>query len=691
MTKSGRVANVFLLLSFLVPLYLFGNSHGFKYIRNYSRQEYKQHPQNWAVIQDKRGVIFIGNQGGLLEFDGISWRHYTVPGWSVRSIAIGADNNVYIGGRNEIGYFTPDAGGKLSYRSLTEILDAPLRNFGVVRRTLAAKEGIWFWSTKYLLLWNYRVFKVWKAKHKFDSASLCDGTLFIRENRVGLMQIKDGTLTLVPGGSTMAHAQIYMLAPHGKGKYLLATRSSGCYLYDGSAISSFVTEADEFFKKQRLYHGIRLASGDYALATMTGGLVIMSPDGKVKRLIDKEYGLQSNIVQYVYEDFQGNLWLGLGYGISKIEYNSPFSVFDKRSNAPNVVLSVVRNRQHLYVGTTGGLHLFTRSTNRFQSVPGMKAICWDLLKTGNFVLAAANDGVFRVDSHGAVQKMLDRRAYVLVGSGKKPGRIWAGLSSGLAALDVNKVSGQDTKPFTVNIENQAIRTVIEDDYGDLWLGPLTGGIIKISFPGKNDTPVLKYYNESHGLPEREIRVFKASGHIVFASEKGIYRFDTSNERFVPDNTLGNTFAGGEKGRLIFHIAEDIKKNIFFHSLGWNYRAVPNQYGTFQVDRVPFLRLPRVQANAIIADGPDIWFAGNDALICFDAAFQKDYRPEFHTLIRRVIVKGGHVIFDGNSGGREIEPVLTAAERNLRFEFSAPFFEGEESTQYRWLLEGYDEK
>ena len=47
---------------------------GFLPIYNYSAKSYKAAPQNWAIQQDKRGVLYIGNNEGVLEYDGVSWR-----------------------------------------------------------------------------------------------------------------------------------------------------------------------------------------------------------------------------------------------------------------------------------------------------------------------------------------------------------------------------------------------------------------------------------------------------------------------------------------------------------------------------------------------------------------------------------------------------------------------------------------
>ena len=40
---------------------------GQPFIRNYSPKEFGAAPSNWAIVQDKRGVIYFGNAEGLLE------------------------------------------------------------------------------------------------------------------------------------------------------------------------------------------------------------------------------------------------------------------------------------------------------------------------------------------------------------------------------------------------------------------------------------------------------------------------------------------------------------------------------------------------------------------------------------------------------------------------------------------------
>ena len=53
------------LMGFGYPQYRAGSP----YIRNYSAKEYNASAQNWAVVQDKRGVLYFGNTDGVLVFD----------------------------------------------------------------------------------------------------------------------------------------------------------------------------------------------------------------------------------------------------------------------------------------------------------------------------------------------------------------------------------------------------------------------------------------------------------------------------------------------------------------------------------------------------------------------------------------------------------------------------------------------
>jgi hypothetical protein len=55
---------------------------GQPFIKYYSPKEYKSDNSNWSIVQDKRGVMYFGNEKCILEFDGNSWRRIEVPNFA---------------------------------------------------------------------------------------------------------------------------------------------------------------------------------------------------------------------------------------------------------------------------------------------------------------------------------------------------------------------------------------------------------------------------------------------------------------------------------------------------------------------------------------------------------------------------------------------------------------------------------
>jgi len=685
-------------LPFLASQHLYCQNAGLKYFRNHSPKDYKTQPQNWSVLQDKRGIIYVGNQGGLMEFDGVSWREILVPNWSVRSMVIDETGTVYVGGINEIGFLSPDSKGTVQYISLLQHLNENTKNFSYVWKTHSTGDGIYFRTSKFLFRWDSREMKVWETEQgrAFNASFTCEGKLFIHQREVGLMHMVNDSLELVPGGETFATVKVYMIALYDTKKLLVGTRSNGFYIYDGKTTIPFPTEVDDYLKGNQLYHGIRLSNGDFALATLRGGLVTMDSNERLKQVFNKDYGLVDDSVKYVYEDFQGNLWLCLGNGLSKIEYASPITTYNNRANLPGLVLSVIRHGSdnNLYAGTTNGLYsLDSQSKGKFHPVPGMSGNCFFLLSIGDSLLAATNHGVFQVKNN-VKQRVIENPSFVLHRSQMDTNRIWVGTTFGLISLYWENKNGQWTEERKFENITQEIRTIVEDKKGNLWLGTSRKGVLKVDFPidGTISSPVVTVYDKSHGLAPEEVNVFFAAGHVMFATAKGIFRFDEKNKVFIPDPTLGDEFADGSKG--VFRIKEAKGKNIWIHSENRNIQAIPQPDGTFVLNKKPFLRIPNIQVNAIYPDpdGDIIWFASNNGIIGYDTAIKKEYDYDFSTLIRKVVING-KLAFGGyrtNIDFKSLFPIIDYKDRNLRFEFAAPFFEDEAATEYQYLLQGYDE-
>ena len=121
-----------LFIVFFFPVNVFcQNTIGLPDVVNYSKQSYSAGLQNWDIRQDNNGIIYIANNEGLLSFDGRNWKLFPLPNKTiVRSVEISADNRIYVGGQDELGYFIPGKNGSLQYHSMISAITEKDRNFG---------------------------------------------------------------------------------------------------------------------------------------------------------------------------------------------------------------------------------------------------------------------------------------------------------------------------------------------------------------------------------------------------------------------------------------------------------------------------------------------------------------------------------------------------------------------------------
>ncbi len=511
---------------------------GRPFIRNYSPKEYGAHPQNWAIVQDRRGVMYFGNGLGVLEYDAVSWRLIAMPNKSVvRSLDVdesGAQaphGRIYVGAQGDFGYLAADALGRLQFVSLLERLPSDDREFTDVWRTFATKSGIYFQTPTRLFCYtppsippqggteggviSQGGIKVWKPSTRFNRASLVHDQIYIPQAKIGLMQLAGDSLRLLPGTEKFAE-EIYAVllpfpevsgqisaetGPSAHEKILIATATNGLFLYDGVAAKPFVTEAGDFLRASEIYRGTLLRDGSFALATRQGGAAVVDREGRV-RIIDKDSGLRVNKIYFVYPDRQGALWLGLENGISRVETPSPFSLFGESSGLKSSVYGIIKHQSILYVSTnTGVFYLQVPSAATpgkrpvFLPVRGIAEQSWSLLSMDDNLLVATGDGVLRIkDGRAEFVKESVSESFVSLAlhrSRQNENRVYVGLTDGLASLRHQANPAQWIDEGRIPGVYEQIWSIVEDEQGALWLGTDAQGVIRveISVASKTSTPM----------------------------------------------------------------------------------------------------------------------------------------------------------------------------------------------------------
>ncbi|KAA3662456.1 MAG: hypothetical protein DWQ10_02345, partial [Calditrichaeota bacterium] len=242
---------------------------GLPYIQNFTPQEYGAHSQNWAIAQDQRGLIYVGNTNGLLEYDGVTWRLIKPSGKAriVLSLAIDNNNRIYVGSYNEFGYLAPDSIGQMHYISLMDRLPQTYHQCKHVWYAHVVDQSVYFMTPKYIFRYTNGIFKVWEASTTYRKTFLYDQKLFVKQENLGLMQLQDDSLQAVSGTNILKNNYVFAILPHDEENTLIGTLEKGLYQYNGTNLMPFSASSRRLIIDSKCAGGLMLADSSIALSS----------------------------------------------------------------------------------------------------------------------------------------------------------------------------------------------------------------------------------------------------------------------------------------------------------------------------------------------------------------------------------------------------------------------------------------
>ncbi|WP_456424817.1 sensor histidine kinase [Rhodocaloribacter sp.] len=684
---------------------------------HFSPEVYGAYHQNWAVTQDRRGVVYVANRDGVLEYDGVEWRLIRTA-TTVRSLAADARGGIYGGLQGDFGYLKPDSLGVLRFVSLLPEVDPSARDFKDVWGTHVAPDGIYFQTGPYVFLWDGKRMKHWSSTSRFGfgTSFVVHGRFFVREAGVGLKENVGGDLRLVKGGDRFAKTRIYVMVPYDKNKILIVTREEGAFLYDGISFFSFPTEIDSYLRQFQLYHGAALPGHMFALATLGGGVVIIDAQGRLVEILDQPDELPDGVVNYVYPDAEGGLWLALhNSGIMRIAAPSKVTRFDSRLGLEGAIYDIVRHRDTLYVTTQGSAGLYRlnpifplsergHQRSSFGPVTGVPR-SWTMASADSVLFVATDEGVYRVSGREghSIETKARASTYVLLKSEAHPALIYVGRRDGLELLRYTE-AGWRLKP--VEGVEEDIRSMVEEEDGTLWIGTKHEGVLRLRFDeGLDAPPRQERFGALDGLVEKGLTVIKVGGRPLFFSDRDKrllrYREDVWKEepRFFPDPELMALVAVAQDTLKV--LKEDDAGNVW---MAYNDRvevAVRQPEGGYARRKIPSLRFPRMNIETIYAEASTTWLSSGNTLLRYNAALDRSEPMPPRVMVRRMVLTGrDSLIFGGAfvSTGEGVSmhqdaasvPVLAPDEKDVEFDVAAPSFTHPEEVLYQYFLEGRDE-
>jgi diguanylate cyclase (GGDEF)-like protein len=681
-----------------------------------------------SIVQDGRGFLWFGTQGGLVRYDGGAFKLFchepsdasSLPHDAVQTLFLDGES-LWVGTYGGLARLDLRTERFVSYRS--DPLKSDSLSCNVVTSICRDKNGsLWIGTISGLNLLDEKTLSM----RRFMPSTVVRA---IRSDRSGRLWI--GT-----SGSGLARYN------YGSGTF--AWYRKGARGTGGSLPSDHVMAIDQD------------SSGRLWIGSWDGGLSLFDPDtgnfenhptsdGRVYALCADEEG-----IVYV------GTWGGglLEYDIASRGFSSYRATGEPGSLASDVVYALCRDAAgELWIGTNGGgLSKLDRSRRGYSAIsskagglPAGKVYAILVDRKGRLWASVYNKGIvcrdpsspswrsYRHES-GISSSLPDDTVDFLREDSQ--GEIWAGTNDGLAHYDRASDSFSTVRPKAAGEESPAgslIYDMSEDPSGGLWLAANRQG--------------LYYWNRGSGGGPSFIRYMHDGAHADSLSDDLVTCLarDGSGKLWVGTNRGLNRFEDpAGRGRFTRYLSSDSINTIYFDSrkLLWigasggglmRYESatdsfvrytkrdglpsnsvvriledasgnlwVATQAGLAVYDRaLGRLRLismysnfenPELFAGAFTAPDGTLFFGATDRIYHFDPAryLYNDHVPPI--VLTSVSIEGGRSLGPGaladlERGKRRLD--LSWKENALRLEFAALDYRDPARNLYSYKLEGFD--
>jgi len=675
-------------------------------IINYSKKVYESGNQNRAVDQDKRGLLYFANDDGLLVFDGNYWKTYPLPNGSiVRSLKV-ADDRIYIGGQQEIGYFFFDRKGGLSYQSLKQLIPPGETEFSDVWHVVQVGRDIFFRSNKRIFRYHDGRITAFKSIN-WGFLGVSRGVLVGQQYEKGLVQFKDGQWQPLGNKLDFSNDKVSVrsVSDFGAHDILLTTLKNGLYIIHDNTINKFENPSTAMLASEIIHAAQAIDTSLTVIATRLGGYYVINTRAGIVQHLTKQEGLQSNTVNTAFVDKEKNIWLGLNNGIDLVVYNSPVNHItpNHENKSPGYSAAICDNQ--LYIGTGVGLYNVPLGPGNDMSgmqkslslVKNGNGIIWGLSVVNNQLLVGRNDGAYVVSNNSCIP--LDTSTgfwFFQPMDAREPcPRVIAGTYNGVNLYHF--AAGAFVNPKIHTFFESAKYTVVSG--GDIWVAHPYQGLYKLSV---NDTGGLvnQPYRDVHNLlSSGHNHLFKIRGQIVLATRKGIFSYDSAIGDFKESAFFKKLFGAAPPS----YLREDTQGNIWF--------VEGKKPGVVDLSspEAPVLIYFSELNNSILGNDEEFIYPvnKNNVLIAGEIGFYHiDYEKYKRTdhridvLLRTVTAshKRDSTLFGGYLAGQssgeagdlvKFQHDIRYKWNSLHFEFSSPCFGG--IVEYSCRLTGYEKE
>jgi signal transduction histidine kinase len=673
-------------------------------------------PQIWCWAQDNRGMVYVGDISGVIEFNGREWRRIETANNSiVRYMAVDSLGCVYVGCSDDFGMLQPNSRGEMEYKTIAQPIIEQNIKFLDIWKVFATSHGIYFCSNKYVFRYHKQKLTTIPVDFYVQDAYLVNDQLYL-PTKGGMCLLSDTLLTPVT-------ENIFFLMTQKKGNETIAVNGSTEELVtfdlQTKVFSEFKTPISNYLKQSHVLSIRKIGDDRFVLCTRNNDLIVVSGTGELVQIINHGNGLISGIVNSIFVDGDKNLWACMSKGIAKIDINYPATKFGEAQNVKsNVQTSCLFNGKR-YIATLDGIFYLSDFNHEepdrgsyFIKIDNIDGECWNFKELNNRLYAVCSRGIWLINGEKAraiYQVDAPQKAHCFSTNPLFPNTFFVGMRGKLEAIRLSNGLNEGNISVIEKIDfpevTEKIRRITADKDGNLWLNTQFDGVYFIRFIGgdiRNYRVTL--LGEQSGLPNLSgTRTYLVNNEINITTDHGILSPKFPKDKNAPDSLIRfeySTIFGDTIADPVGYIAPVAANKYIVAGNGMHYATVHGSKQQF--DSCGFMRLSCGLASFNVNADSLVSISSTEGLYYYDTKNHRDFKKNFNAIITKVEINNDSLLFGGNfytlndsvktisiTQTPEFVPTIDYKYNSITIHFAGLFYEDPEVTEFQYQLIGFD--
>lgn len=686
---TRRILPFWLILA-ISPCWLYG--YFAKYpIQNFTPTEYKAGIQNIDFAQNRDMTLFVANNLGVLSFNGIDWKtHDFRTGKKKRSLAFDEESNrLYIGSQGEFGYFESD----WKYVSLVDKVPADAMDFDEVWDVFILQDRVYFCTFKGIYVFDGNSIQVLRHPKGLERSFYTNGKLFTQTQQGQLLELEGDKL--VNNYAQNFKEQIIAGVIQQNEGYLIFYNSGQVEFSSPFGVTARYPELVEALRETYVNHVLQLSDTRLAISTQTAGLFLFDLQANTIERISTQEGLGSNACLRSFQDYFGNLWIGMQNGLALVHINSPMRLLNQEINIQGSGYEAFETDEGTYYTTSNGIYYLAKGGRQSQFLSGVEGPAYGMQEIAGKIYAGHHTGLFLLEDGRAKRIAITDGLWQVKQLRSKPEFAIGGTYSGLYLFRVDQNTGLQAIQKIQGFDASS-RFFEEDQSGKIWVGQYYKGLYQLDLSPDLSQASVKPVSQSSDLPIHEqIILSSVDDDLYLATNVGLYQLQPNNG-LVQDAELFTDNIGAEPVYLLeqdkknhVHVLTDNAVGFFKRISNNNYAYVPSSLYQLRYH----LNNDLLHASINIKDG--VLFSANEGFIHYNPALEDPLKVGQSLVLSRVYsVTTNTELYARQPFAVKAESVdnlvIGAQDKVLKIEIESFQFNDPTNQQFRYFLKGLDE-